>query len=416
MASEFYRRTHFGQFGIDGHEGLSLDRGEAMKHIQELRDGFVHGVTSRSTANLPDDIFIQDYARLVEPTLVEAAGQRFRAGAVVIATGSTPVVPAPWRALGERVITTDEVFELTDLPASMAIIGMGTIGLELGQSLARMGVTITGFDQLEHVAGITDPEVNRCAIDLMREEFTIHLGATATLAEAGDKVRITAGGDELVVDKVLSSIGRAPMIEGLGLDALGLPLDARGVPPFDPATMQVGDLPVFLAGDVTGERQVLHESVDEGKIAGYNAAHVGESPLRFKRKTPFYVNFCDPNIIAVGTRFDEIDATRSAVGEVSFATVGRARAMGEARGVLRVYADRASGRVLGSEMIAPRGEHLGHLLAWAIEQRMTVGELLRMPFYHPVIEGALKAALSDLYAGIDARSPGPVTEVAPAAD
>ena len=416
IAEEFYRRTHFGQFGIDGHEGLSLDRGEAMKHIQELRDGFVHGVTSRSTANLPDDIFIQDYARLVEPTLVEAAGQRFRAGAVVIATGSTPVVPAPWRALGERVITTDEVFELTDLPASMAIIGMGTIGLELGQSLARMGVTITGFDQLEHVAGITDPEVNRCAIDLMREEFTIHLGATATLAEAGDKVRITAGGDELVVDKVLSSIGRAPMIEGLGLDALGLPLDARGVPPFDPATMQVGDLPVFLAGDVTGERQVLHESVDEGKIAGYNAAHVGESPLRFKRKTPFYVNFCDPNIIAVGMRFDEIDATRSAVGEASFATVGRARAMGEARGVLRVYADRASGRVLGSEMIAPRGEHLGHLLAWAIEQRMTVGELLRMPFYHPVIEGALKAALSDLYAGIDARSPGPVTEVAPAAD
>ena len=415
IAEEYYRRTHFGQFGIDGHAGLSLDVSEAMKHVQELRDGFVQGVISRSTAKLSPDVFIQDYGRLLEPTLVEAAGQRFRAKAVVIATGSTPIVPAPWRQFGRHVITTDEVFELEDLPASVAIIGMGTIGLELGQSLARMGVEITGFDQLERIAGIADPEVNRCAIELMRAEFAIHLGATATLAEADGKLRVRAGGHEALVDKVLSSIGRVPMVEGLGLEALGLPLDARGVPPFDPHTMQVGDLPVFLAGDVTGDRQVLHEATDEGKIAGYNAAQVEHAPTRFKRKTPFYVNFCDPNIIAVGARFDQVDPDRSAIGEVRFATVGRARAMGETQGVLRIYADRASGRVLGSEMIAPRGEHLGHLLAWSIEQGLTVGDLLRMPFYHPVIEGALKTALGDVYRKIDAKNPGPITEVALAA-
>jgi dihydrolipoamide dehydrogenase len=412
IAEEYYRRTHFGQYGIDGHAGLKLDLSEAMKHVQELRDGFVQGVVSRSTDQLPEDVFIRDYARLLEPNLVEAGGERFRANAVIIATGSTPVVPAPWRQFGDRVITTDEVFELEDLPASMAIIGMGTIGLELGQSLARMGVAITGFDQDERVAGITDPEVNRTAIELMRGDFTLHLGAAARLAEADGRIRVSAGEQDVVVDKVLSSIGRVPMVEGLGLERLGLPLDARGVPPFDPETMQVGDLPVFLAGDVTGERQVLHESTDEGKIAGYNAAHVEQPPERFQRKTPFYVNFCDPNIIAVGARFDQIDAERSAVAEVSFSTVGRARAMGTGRGVLRVYADKASGRLLGSEMIAPRGEHLGHLLAWAIEQRMTVGQVLRMPFYHPVIEGALKAAFSQLYALVEAKNPGPVTEVA----
>ena len=86
--------------------------------------------------------------------------------------------------------------------------------------------------------------------------------------------------------------------------------------------------------------------------------------------------------------------------------------LGAARGVLRLYADRASGRVLGCEMIASRGEHLAHLLAWAIEQRMTVGDRLRMPFYHPVIEGALKAALSQLHAKVDARNAGPITELA----
>jgi len=416
IAEQYYRRTHFGQFGIDGHEGLSLDATEAMKHVQELRDGFVKGVVSNSTAKLTDDVFIQEQARLLEPTLVEAADQRFRARAVVIATGSTPVLPAPWRQFGKRVITTDEVFELEDLPASMAIIGMGTIGLELGQSLVRMGVAISGFDQGERIAGITDPEVNRCAIELMRAEFPVHLGAAATLSDAGGKLRVRAGEREVLVEKVLSSIGRVPMVEGLGLEVLGLPLNARGVPPFDPHTMQVGELPVFLAGDVTGERQVLHEATDEGRIAGYNAAHVGQGAQRFHRKTPFYVNFCDPNIVAVGERFDQIDAGRCEVAEVRFSTVGRARAMGEARGVLRLYADRASGRVLGSEMVAPRGEHLGHLLAWAIEQRMTVGDMLRMPFYHPVIEGALKAALSQVHAKVDARSPGPIMEIALAAE
>lgn len=412
VAEEYYRRTHFGQFGIDGHDGLSLDTTEAMKYVQELRDGFVQGMVSRSTAELPPDLFIQDYARLLEPTLVEAGGQRFRGKAVVIATGSTPIVPAPWREFGDRVITTDEVFELEDLPASIAIIGMGTIGLELGQSLARMGVQVTGFDQDERVGGIGDPEVNRYAIDRMREEFALHLGAAATLAAAADgRLRVTAGAHEVVVDKVLSSIGRVPMVAGLGLESLGLPLNARGVPPFDAHTMQVGDWPVFLAGDVTGERQVLHEATDEGKIAGYNAAHVEQTPARFQRKTPFYVNFCDPNIIAVGARYNQLDLERSVVGQVSFATVGRARAMGATRGILRVYADRASGRLLGSEMIAPRGEHLGHLLAWAIEKGLTVGDILRLPFYHPVMEGALKAASSEAYSKVDTKNPGPITEI-----
>jgi len=173
--------------------------------------------------------------------------------------------------------------------------------------------------------------------------------------------------------------------------------------------MQVGDLPVYIAGDVTGERPILHEAGDEGKIAGYNAAH-GENAA-FRRKTPLYINFCDPNICAVGQRFNELDADTSVVGEVKFAPVGRALIMGKNKGVLRVYADKASGRILGSEMIGPRGENLAHLLCWCIEQGLTVGDLLRMPFYHPVIEEALQAALYDLYAKVDAKNAGGLVEL-----
>jgi dihydrolipoamide dehydrogenase len=409
VAEDYHRRTHLGKYGVDGHQEMTLDVTEAMEHVQDLRDTFVDRVLGNSTDDMPPDLFVQDYAHFLEPNLLEVGGQRIRAGAVVIATGSRPLVPAAWQAFGERVLTTDSVFELEDLPGSMAVIGLGTIGLELGQSLHRLGVAVTGFDQQEIVGGATDPEVLRCAIELLGKEFPIHLGDAAAISEEGDKLRVTAGEHSVLVDKVLCSIGRVPNVEGLQLQNLGVELDARGIPRFDSNSMQVGDLPVFIAGDVTGDRPILHEAGDEGKIAGYNAAH-GERAA-FRRKVPLYINFCDPNICAVGLRFSELDPDTTAVGQINFAPVGRALIMGKNKGVLRVYADKASGRLLGSEMIAPKGENLAHLLAWCIEQDLTVGRLLRMPFYHPVIEEALQAALYDLYAKVDAKNTGGLTEL-----
>ena len=404
VAEDYHRRTHLGKYGVDGHQAMTLDVAEAMEHVQDLRDTFVDRVLGNSTDNLPEDLFIQDYAKFVEPTLLEVAGQRVRAKSVVVATGSRPLVPGPWKAFGERVLTTDDIFELENLPASMAVIGLGTIGLELGQSLHRLGVDVTGFDQLETIAGTQDPEVSKCAIDLMNKEFPVHLGRTAEIALEGDMLRVTAGDKSALVDRVLCSIGRVPNIENLGLENLGVALDARGVPKYDRSSMQVGDLPVYIAGDVNGERQILHEAGDEGKIAGYNAAR--DEIASFRRKAPLFINFCDPNICAVGARWNQLDPETTAVGQINFAPVGRALIMGKNRGVLRVYADKKSGVILGSEMIGPKGENLAHLLCWCIEQGLTVGRLLRMPFYHPVIEEALQAALYDLYGKVEAKNEG----------
>ena len=166
-----------------------------------------------------------------------------------------------------------------------------------------------------------------------------------------------------------------------------------------------------LAGDVTGDRPLLHEAGDEGRIAGQNA--IGASVTAYQRKTSLTITFCDPNIVQVGQSYASLDLDTSAIGEVQMAPVGRALIMAKNRGVIRVYADKASGRVLGAEMVCIRAEHLGHLLAWAVQQDLTVGQLLQMPFYHPVIEEALQAALYDLYAKVDTKNPGPITELRP---
>jgi len=413
VAEDFHRRQIFSRYGLEGGEHLKLDLNEAMEHVRDLRDTFVDRVLSNSSDKFPEGMLIDSYAHFVEPNLLETDdGQRIRAGAIIIATGSRPIVPAAWEAFREDIITTDEFFELEDLPASAAVAGLGVIGLEIGHTLARMGVEITGIDLAQTIGGISDPEVARQAIDIIGKEIPLWLGAPAELARADDgRIRVTAGDNSVVVDKVLASLGRRPNTDRLNLEVTGARLNAQGVPEFNRNTMQVGDLPIYLAGDVTGERPLLHEAGDEGRIAGHNAA-TGENRA-FRRKTPLNIIFSDPNIVQTGVRYDQLDGDTAAIGQMAIAPVGRALIMGNNRGLIRVYADKASGRLLGAELIAVRGEHLGHLLAWCIQKNMTVGEMLRMPFYHPVMEEALQAALYDLYHKVDAKNDGPIVELEP---
>lgn len=411
VAEDFHRKALFDRMGIENWEDMRVNIPEAMEHTRDLRDTFVDRVLSNSTDHLSEDVFIEKYARFVEPGVVELDdGQRVRADKFVIATGSTPIVPEAWKAFGDRIVTTDEFFELEDLPASMAVIGLGVIGLELGQAIARLGVDVTGIDLAEHIGGISDPEVNKAAIEIISKEFPLWLGHGAEITEEADgRLKISAGENSVVVDKVFASLGRRPNLDNLGLEKLGIELDERGIPQYNPNTMQIGDHPLFLAGDINADRPILHEAGDEGKIAGYNAGH---NQIRaFKRKTPLAIVFSDPNIISVGTRFAELEPDTFKTGEMKIAPVGRALIMGKNRGVIRVYANKQSGRLLGAEMVTPRGEHLAHLLAWCIQKKMTVGELIQMPFYHPVMEEALQAALTSLYHQVEAKNAGPIAEL-----
>jgi dihydrolipoamide dehydrogenase len=412
VAEDFHRRGVFKRFGLEGEEALSLDQSEAMSYVQDLRDMFVERVISNSTDRMPEGMFIEGYARFVEPHLLEMDdGLRIRAGRVIVATGSRPMVPDAWQPFRDRIITTDDFFELEELPRSIAVVGLGVIGLELGQSLHRLGCEVTGIDLVHEIGGLSDPEVVKSAVEIIGREFPLWLGAGAEISEGENGLlRVSAGDRSVEVERVFASIGRRPNVDRLGLDAIAAPLDERGIPRYDPTTMQVGDLPLFLAGDVTGERPLLHEAGDEGRIAGHNA--VSDTVTAFRRKTPLSITFCDPNIVQVGQRHADLDPDTTAVGEMQMAPVGRALIMAKNRGVIRVYGDKRSGRLLGAEMVCARAENLGHLLAWSIQLEQTVGSLLRMPFYHPVIEEALQAALYDLYAKVDAKNAGPLTELA----
>mgnify|MGYP001816100711 FL=1 len=400
VADDYHRRTIFEREGIDGAESLELDRPAIMEHVQDLRDVFVDR-TLGVTDELDPEHLLDGYARFVDAHTLEVNGEQISAKSIVIATGTTPVVPAAWQAFREDIITTDEVFELEDLPASMAVIGLGSIGLELGQSISRLGVDVTGVDVVENVAKLADPDVNRLAVDTIGKEFPLWLGAAAELEKVDGGIKVTAGNNEVIVEKVLASLGRSPNLADLGLESTGLELDDKGIPVYDPTTMQCGDSHIYIAGDVNNDRALLHEAGHEGRVAGYNA--VRQSSQRFKRKAMLGITFCDPNIAIVGEQLDELDASEILIGEVAFAPVGRALIMGKNRGLLRVYVNKTDGLVRGAAMACVKGENLAHLLAWSIQQGMSVHDMLKMPFYHPVIEEALQAALYNVVGHIEKK-------------
>ncbi len=397
-AHAFHRRHQFDAFGLRGAEQLHADLPAVLQRVRDERDRFVQGVL-QTTADLGPRA-ISGRARILDPHHVEIDGQRtLSARSLIIATGSSPHVPAEWQVLGPRLLTTDSLFEQSDLPRRIAVLGLGPLGVEMAQALAHLGLEVTAFSSSQHLAGISDPQVRAALQQSLSSTMRLQLGHEPALhAVDTEGITLTAGDVSVQVDAVLAATGRRPRIEGLGLENLGLPLSDQGLPDVDPYTLQLGQLSVFWAGDVNPDRALLHEAADEGEIAGHNA--VAEQPHAFARRTPLAITFTEPAVASVGLAYDDHWTAEVAIGGVDYAHQGRARAGLRNQGMLRLYAKAEGGELLGAQLCAPAGEHLAHLIAWAIARRASVAELLDMPFYHPTIEEGLRTALRDVQAHI----------------
>ena len=390
-ANAFHRRHTFEEFGLRGASALTADLPAVLQRVRALRDDFVAGAT-QATDGL-GSAQRSGRATLLGPRAVDIDGTAYATRSIIIATGSRPRVPDEWLAFGDRMLTTDTLFEQPSLGPRVAVIGMGPIGVELSQALARLGLEVAAFTTGHTLAGLSDPTLNAELAALLKQDMVLHMGAEAQLREVPGGIEVASGANRVVVDQVIAAMGRVPNIEHLGLETLGVPLDARGLPTVDPQTQQIGGLPVFLAGDANTHTPLLHESADEGHIAGLNA--LAPTPTRFRRRTLLSIVFADPNVAVVGPRVADMDPHSTITGTASYANQGRARTAQRNQGRLCVYADHASGRLLGAELCAPDGEHLAHLLALAVQQQLTVHDLLGMPFYHPTLEEGLRTALRD---------------------
>jgi dihydrolipoamide dehydrogenase len=391
-------------FGVHVDGALRVDGREVMARVRRERDRFV-GFVMEGVEAIPAADRIRGTAKLVDSGTLDIDGRHLTARSIVIATGSRPTVPPILRGLGDRLVVNDDVFDWQDLPGSVAVFGPGVIGLELGQALARLGVRVVVLGRGGRLGPITDPVIHKAAARYFAQEFRLDTDAHVTRVErVGDEVEIDYRGPDGEhrterFDYVLAATGRVPNLDGLSVD----------VSAFDRNTMQVGSSPIFIAGDASAYLPLLHEAADEGRIAGANAAAFPNVKPGLRR-AQLGVVFTDPQVAIVGGGYAHIQAHALAAGEVSFEDQGRSRVMLRNRGHLRVYANPENGRFLGAEMVGPDAEHIGHLLAWALQAGMTVAQMLDMPFYHPVVEEGLRTALRDLDARLRERKHAKVSD------
>lgn len=379
---------------------VRVDGRAVMARLRAERDRFVDYVVAGVDRIDPDDL-LRGSARFLDAARLQVGEHTIvHARSVVIATGSSPHVPPELGAAGDLLVVNDDVFAWDDLPESVAVVGTGIIGLEIGQALQRLGVRVTLFGRGGKVAQLADPAVLAAAVGAFRQELDLRLDTELLdVRRDGGQVTIRSRGADGSERRdsfslLLAAAGRVPNLRPLCLERTGIALDTRGLPLFDAHTMQCCDSTIFIAGDADNERPLLHEAIDQGRIAGDNAARYPDVRPGLRR-TPLAIVFTDPQIASVGQGWRSLRPGSFAVGAVSFDNQGRSRVMRQNRGLLRLYAEHGSGRLLGAEMAGPRAEHLAHLLAWACQSGMTVEQMLQMPFYHPVIEEGLRSALHD---------------------
>ncbi|MFT6332817.1 MAG: dihydrolipoamide dehydrogenase [Lentimonas sp.] len=408
-ASEAANYGHHAQgFGIT-YGARHIDGKKVMDRVRNERDRFVGFVVS-DVEDWPKEHKIFGQAKFESDHILNVKTKdgdvKIEADKIIIATGSRPRIIDSLKSLGDRVIINDDLFDFEDLPKSIAVFGAGVIALELGQALHRLGVRTKVFGRT-NLGPISDPSLLAHTKDIFNEELDISWQAEFdSIENLGDEVEIKYESEGRKktekFEYILAASGRVPNLDDLGLKNTSIKLGAKGIPNFNRKTSRIDQSHIFIAGDVNNALPLLHEAADDGKIAGFNAAHY-PNIKEFERRSKINVMFCDPQIMSVGDSYKELKEKNIdfKIGEVNFKGQGRSRVMLVNKGMLRVYGDAKTGKFLGAEMAGPRAENIAHLLAWSHQSGLTVSDILDRPFYHPVIEEGVRTAFVNLQKELD---------------
>ena len=341
--------------------------------------------------------WIRGFGRLTSPESIEVAleggeTQTVRAKTIVLAPGSVPVELPFLKFDHERIIDSTGALSIPEVPGHLVIVGGGVIGLELGSVWLRLGAKVTVLEAMPSILTGMDGEVVRQAERTFRKQgFDIRTGARVTGAERkGDKVIVSVEGQEpLEADYLLVAVGRRAYTEGMGIAEAGVRLE-RGVIQVD-EHYHTGVANIYAIGDAIGGRMLAHKAEEEGVAAVENAAgkhgHVNYDAVA-------NVVYTWPEIASVGSTEEELKAkgVEYRAGKFPWTANGRAKAMGEQDGFVKVLADAKTDRLLGLHILGPRASDLIAEAALAMEFEGSAEDIGRSVHAHPTLPEAVKEA------------------------
>ena len=376
--------------------GITLDLERMMARKSEVVTANVKGVEFLFRKNKVT--WLKGSGRITAPGHVEVDGTEYEARHIVIATGSESI-PLPGVEVDEtRIVTSTGGLELAEVPKHLVVIGGGYIGLELGSVWRRLGAEVTVIEFLERLVPGMDFEIARGFERILgKQGMKFRLNTKVTGARPGNQgitltVEPARGGaaEEIEADVVLVAIGRRPVTAGLGIKEVGVETDERGRVKVDPhfATSVPG---IYAIGDVIAGPMLAHKAEEEGiacaEIIAGQAGHVNYNAI------PGVV-YTWPEVAAVGFTEEQLkaDGVGYRVGKFPFTANGRARAMGDTDGFVKILADKTTDRVLGAHIIGPDAGTLIAELVTAIEFGASAEDVARTCHAHPTLEEAVKEA------------------------
>jgi pyruvate/2-oxoglutarate dehydrogenase complex dihydrolipoamide dehydrogenase (E3) component len=389
-----------GAFGARGANDVSLDFSAVMERMRRVRAHISRSDSVERFRGLGVDVFFGE-GRFSGADAVEVGGKTLRFARAVIATGARAAAP-PIEGLSDAgYLTNETVFSLTERPRRLAVIGAGAVGCELAQAFRRLGSDVTAFDILPQILGREDADAAGLIRRVLeREGVGFALSSQIRAIERGPEgktLHFTVDGreDRLAVDEILIGAGRAPNVEGLGLDAVGVAFDAkRGVIVDD--HLRTTNSRIFAAGDVCLESKFTHAADFAARIVIQNALFLGRK--RVSALTMPWCTYTDPEVAHVGLY--ERDAVAKGIAVDTFmrtlAEVDRAVIDGEEEGFVKIHVRRGTDRLVGATIVASHAGDLVSEITLALTAGVGLGRLASVIHPYPTRAEAIRQ-LGDAY-------------------
>jgi len=379
---------------------LAVDFPQVMRRVQDvIRSIQPHDSVARFESLGVE--CIAGKARIVSPWEVEVNGRRLSTRSIILATGARPLVPQLPGLSKVDFLTSDTVWNLTEAPRRLVVLGGGPIGCELAQAFARLGATVTIVEMAERILPREDPEVS----DLLAETFAaehirvqLNTRAVEFRTDEGQHVMVgevaqagTAEPIEISFDQILIALGRVANVEGYGLEELDIPLTASGRVDVN-QYLQTQIPNIYACGDVTGPYQFTHVAAHQAWYASVNALFGTVKNLAVDYRVIPWCTFTDPEVARVGLSESEASAlgNKFDVTRYELAELDRAIADGATRGFVKVITARGTDRILGATIV---GQHAGDTIAefvLAMKNNLGLNKILGTIHIYPTFADANK--------------------------
>ena len=389
---------HADRFGIKV-DNVRADYAEAIKRSRGVADRMAKGVEFLFKKN--KITLFPGTGTLTSKTTVEVKGsagtEALEAKAIILATGSQPK-SLPGVSIDEKiVISSNGAVRNETKPASMIVIGAGAVGMEFADVYAAYGTQVTVLEALDRVLPVEDAEASALVARLFgRRSITIKTGVKVSAVKPGGPgviVETTEG--RIEAEQVLMAVGRGARTAGVGLEGVGVQLE-RGFVKVSPL-METSVKGIYAVGDMAGAPLLAHKAMAEGVVAA--EAIAGKQPRPIDYSNVPSCTYCRPQVASIG--FSEAKARENSrevmVGKFPFTANGKAVALGDTDGFVKVIADKASGEILGVSIVGPEATEMIHEFAVGRTLEATVEEIMHTIHAHPTLsEAALEATLAAL--------------------